>query len=217
MRGDRLCPVEGIPNTELMPIRIDEAWIDEVRSSLPEPAHEKFKRMTQELGLPELDSRIITGSLNLTKIFDGTLSHLCKPKDVANWIMGDLLSIAKASGTADDDIIIDCAKFAKVIRLVDDKTVNRNVGKKLLIKVLEEDVDPEEYIEENALGMVSDEGLLDAAIREVLAENEKTVNEYRGGKEKAFGFLVGQVMKKTAGKADPRSVNEMLAKALKGP
>ena len=202
------------PNPELMPIRIDQGWIDSVRASLPEPAHEKYIRMTKQLGLPELDSRIITGNLNLSRIFDETLKCFAKPKEIANWIMGDLLSITKAAGINDDDIIIDSVKFAKVIKLVDDKTVNRTIGKKLLTKVLDDGVDPEDYVRENALGMVSDAGLLGTAIDEVLAENAKIVGEYRGGKQKAFGFLVGQVMKKTAGKADPQSVNEMLNKKL---
>jgi len=170
--------------------------------------------MTKELSLPEHDSGIITGSLNLCRIFDKTLECFNKPKEVVNWIMGELLSIAKAAGISDDDIVIDCGKFAKVIKLVDEKTVNRGVGKKLLVKVFEEDIDPEVYVEENSLGMVSDTGLLDTAIQEVLVENEKSVKEYRDGSQKVFGFLVGQVMKKTAGKADPQSVNEMLRKML---
>jgi len=130
--------------------------------------------------------------------------------------MGDLLAIAKTAGKSDDDIEIDCEKFAKVIKLVDDKTINRAMGKKLLTKVFEEGIDPEAYAKENSLGMVSDADLLSSAIREVLAENEKIVGEYRNGKEKAFGFFVGQVMRKTAGKADPGAVNDMLTKILNG-
>ena len=202
------------PNPELMPVYIDHDWIEEVRESLPEPAYEKFERMTAQLGLPEPDSRIITGNLNLSRIFDETLKYFGKPKEVANWIMGELLSVSKASGLYDDDIIVDCAKFADVIRLVDDKTINRSIGKKLLVKVIEENIDPGSYINENALGMVSDAGLLESAIYEALSENGKIVGEYLGGKQKAFGFLVGQVMKKTAGKADPRAVNELLKEKL---
>jgi len=202
------------PNPELMPVAIDKAWIESVRASLPEPAHVRFERMTSELGLPEYDSEIITGSLNLCRIFDEVLANVNKPKEVVNWIMGDLLSISKAAGVGDDDIGIDCAKFAKVIELVDKKTINRAVGKKLLVKVFEEGVDPEAYVEENSLGMVSDTGLIESAIKEVLAENEKSVNEYRNGSQKVFGFLVGQAMKKTAGKADPKTVNELLKKML---
>jgi len=202
------------PNPELMPIYIDEEWIEKVRASLPEPAHQKYERMTKQLGLPEPDSRIITGSLNLSRIFDETLKHYDKPREVVNWIIGDLFSIAKAAGTSDDDIVIDCGKFAKIIKMTDDKTINRAMGKKLLTKVLEEGIDPEAYVKENALGMVSDAGFLETAIREVLDANEKSVNEYRGGNQKVLGFFVGQVMKKTAGKADPRSVNELLVKML---
>ena len=202
------------PNPELMPVHIDAGWIESVRSKLPEPAHERFERMVKILGLPEADCRIITGSLNLSRIFDETLKHFNKPKDVANWIMGDLLSITKTMGISDDEISLDCEKLAKVIRLTDEKTVNRAMGKKLLIKVVGEDVDPDEYVKENALGMVSDTGLLDSVIREVLEANEKTVNQYRAGNQKVLGFFVGQVMKKTAGKADPGSVNEILVRML---
>ena len=202
------------PNPEVMPVHIDEEWIASVRAALPEPAHERFERMTKQLNLPEHDSRVITGSLNLSRIFDGMLKHFDRPKEVANWIMGDLLAMAKAGGITDDDIVIDIGRFAKVVKLVDDRTVNRTMGKKLLAKVFEEGLDPEDYVRENALGMVSDEGLLESAIREVLAENEKSVKEYRSGSQKVFGFFVGQVMKKTGGKADPQSVNELLKSML---
>jgi len=202
------------PNPELMPVYIDGEWIERVRASLPEPAHERFERMSKQLSLPEHDCRVITGSLNLSKIFDGVLGRLGRPKEAANWIIGDLLSIAKAGSVADDDIEIDAGKFAKVIELVDNKTINRAMGKKLLAKVFEEGVDPEADVKEHSLGMVSDEGLIESAVREVLAENERSVKEYRGGSQKVFGFLVGQAMKKTGGKADPRSVNEMLKTML---
>jgi len=204
------------PNPELMPVRIDKAWIDAVAATLPEPAHVRFKHMTTELGLPEYDSGIITSSLNLCHIFDETVSNVNSPKEVVNWIMGDLLSITKAAGVADEDIKIDCGNFAKIISMVEDKKINRATGKKLLAKVYEENIDPEKYVEENGLGMVSDTGLLDSAIREVLENNEKSVNEYKGGSQKVFGFLVGQVMKKTQGKADPQTVNKLLKKALDG-
>ena len=202
------------PNPEVMPVHIDAGWIELIRADLPEPAHEKYERMTAELGLPAHDSKIISGNQNLSRIFDGTLRRFNKPKDVSNWILGELLAIAKDTDTNDDDIDIDVEKFAKVVKLVDDSKINRAVGKRVLLKVFEEQVDPEVYIAEHSLAMVSDTGLLESAIREVLAENSKSVEEYRGGSQKVFGFLVGQVMKKTAGKADPRSVNELLKKML---
>jgi len=202
------------PNPELMPVHIGSDWIEIIRASLPEPAHEKFKRMTTILGLPEHDSGIVTSSLNLSRIFDGTLEHFNKSKDVVNWIVGDLLGFTKGTGVSDDDISIDVRKFARIIELVDTGFINRTIGKKLLIKVLEEDVEPDTYIEENSLGMLSDDGLLESAINKVMDDNAKSVKEYRDGSQKVFGFLVGQVMKETAGKADPRRVNELLKKAL---
>ena len=198
------------PNPELLPIRIDSDWVERVRDGLPEPAHEKFERMTSGLGLPAHDSKIISGNQNLSSIFDGALAHFDKPKEVSNWIIGELLSITKALGINDDDIEVDPKDFAKIVRLVDEKSINRTVGKTVLTKLIEEGVDPDVYIKENSLAMVSDSGLIEAAVREVLAENEKTVEEYRAGSKKVLGFLVGQVMKKTQGKADPQTVNELL-------
>ena len=215
MRGkEEAADYRYFPNPELTPVHIDADWIESVRATLPEPAHERFERMTKQLYLPDGDCKIITGSLNLSRIFDEALKYYDKPKEVANWMVGELLSITKVAGTADDDIVIDCEKFAKVIEMAYDKTVNRAMGKKLLAKVLEEDIDPERYASENALGMISDTDLLETAIRDVLAANEKTVREYRDGSHKVFGYFVGQVMKKTAGKADPKAVNELLEKML---
>jgi aspartyl-tRNA(Asn)/glutamyl-tRNA(Gln) amidotransferase subunit B len=109
---------------------------------------------------------------------------------------------------------IDCVKFAKLIELVDSKTINRNTGKKLLVKVFEDGIDPVAYVEENKLGMVSDTGAIDSAVEAVLLENEGSVREYKAGSQKVLGFLVGQVMRKMGGKADPKIVNECLMRKL---
>ena len=204
------------PNPEMMPIFINDEWINAVRADLPEPAHEKFNRLTGLLGLSEYDSRIITGSKNLSDIFDETTKYFDKPKEAANWIIVELLSIATGDNRGEDDIVIDCKKFAKLMKLVDDKTINRNVGKKLLVMVLEEGIDPELYVMENNLGMVSDSDVISNAVREVLSENEKSVNEYKNGNQKVIGFFVGKVMKKLEGKADPKVVNSQLIEQLAG-
>jgi len=204
------------PNPEIMPVSIGENWIQEINASLPEQAADRYRRMTETLSLPAPDCRIVTGSLNLSKIFEQTISYYDNPREAVNWITGDLLNVTKTAGIADDEIVMDCAKFATILKLVDDKIITRATGKKLLKKVYEEDVDPEAYISENALVMVSDEGFLETVVRDVLADNGKTVGEYKAGSQKVFGFLVGQVMKKTAGKADPATVNELLKKMLDG-
>jgi aspartyl-tRNA(Asn)/glutamyl-tRNA(Gln) amidotransferase subunit B len=217
MRGkEEAADYRYFPNPEILPIAIGEKWIASVRDRLPEPADVKFARMTNELGLPEYDSRIITGSKNLSDIFDRTLARFNNPKEAVNWIITELLAIAKGDNKGEDDIQIDCEKFAKLIELVDSKTINRNVGKKLLVKVFEEGVDPAAYVEENKLGMVSDTGLIDETIQAVLAENERSVLEYKDGNQKVTGFLMGQAMRKLGGKADPAVVNGRLMYWLSG-
>lgn len=117
------------PNPELMPIEIGDDWIETVRASLPETAQDKYTRMTQQLGLSEYDSKIICGSKNLADIFDGTMKYFNNPKEVVNWIIVELLSIAKGDNKGEDDVKIDCRKFAKIMALVDSKTINRTVAK----------------------------------------------------------------------------------------
>jgi aspartyl-tRNA(Asn)/glutamyl-tRNA(Gln) amidotransferase subunit B len=197
------------PNPELLPIVISGEWIDAVRANLGETAAHMFDRMTRQMGLPEEDSRIITGSKNLAGIFNRTLAFFNSPKEVVNWILVELLSIA-GDKKNEDDIIIDCEKFGKIIELVNSNTINRGVGKKVLLKVFEEGIDPAAYVEENKLGMVSDSVLIDEAIQALLAENQDSVSEYKNGNKKIIGFFVGRAMKSLGGKADPKIVNERL-------
>ena len=203
------------PDPEIMAVVIDDEWINDIRNALPEMADEKFMRLTNELGLSEYDSNIIIGSKNLSDLFDETMKYFSKPKEVANWIIVELLSIAKGDNKGEDDIKIDCRKFAKLMELVDNKTINRNVAKKILLLVLKEDIDPAVYAEENKLGMVSDTDMINKTIQEVFTEYQKSVDEYKNGNQKVFGFLVGQVMKKLGGKADPQIINSLLAENLK--
>ena len=202
------------PNPELMPIVIDDEWIDSVRAGLPETAYDKFIRLTQELGLSDYDSRIITGSKRLSDIFDATIKHFDKPKEVVNWIIVELLAIAKGDNKGEDDVDIDCLKFAKLIELVDNKSINRTVGKKILSLVLNDNIDPVAYIEENQLGMINDMEVISATVKSVLIENSKSVEEYKNGNQKIIGFLVGQTMKKLGGKGDPQKINSILNEAL---
>ena len=204
------------PNPELLPIVIGSDWIDAVRAELPEPAHEKYIRLTEELGLSEYDSRLITSSKSISAIFDQTTRHFNEPKEVVNWILVELLAIAKGDNKGADDIDIDCAKFAKLIEMVHTKAINRNTGKKLLPMILQEGIDPAEYVEKHQLGAIGDTAAIEKVIQEVIAEQAKVVGDYKGGNQKAFSFLVGQAMKKLAGKADPQTVNQLLVKHLEG-
>jgi len=204
------------PDPELTPVIIGDKWIDEIRARLPETADAKFLRLTERLGLPEYDARIITGGRNLSEIFDHTLEYFNNPKEVANWIIVELLGIAGGDNKGADDIKIDCRKFAELMKLVDDKTISRAVGKKLLIPVIKDGIEPATYVAEHGLGMVTDVSAIINAIDEVLAENKKSAAEYRSGVEKAYGFLMGHTMRKLGGRADPQAVGRLLKERLAG-
>ena len=202
------------PNPEILPIVIDEEWIDRIRAALPETAQDKFVRLTQELGLSEYDAGIITGSKKLSEIFDETTKYFNKPKEVVNWIIVELLSFPTGVNKGKEDIDIDCRKFAALMELVDAKTINRKVGKQLLALVLAEGVDPVRYVEDNELGLIGDTAVIGKAVQAVLAENPKPVNDYKSGNPNVLGFLVGKVMKKLDGKADHQVVRSLLSELL---
>ena len=213
MRGkENLADYRYFPNPEIMPVCISQDWIEAVRNSMPKSSHEIYNLLTKEYNLPEYDGKIISNNKNLADIFEQTLKQYPSPREIAGWIIVELLSLQKEDNK--EEISIDCGKFAKLIELVDNKTINRNVGKKLLVKVFEEGIDPVSYVEENKLGLVSDAGVIEDTVRAVLAENGKTVEEYKAGSQKVLGFLIGQAMRKLGGKADPAIVNSLMTKFL---
>ncbi len=202
------------PNPDLCPIYIDDAWIARIKQGLPELAHEKRQRLMTECALSEYDCNILTSSKRLSDIFDETMKICKNPKEVSNWIIVELLGISKTDNTAMDDIQIDCAKFGALINLVENKIINRNAAKDVLLEVYKHNIDPDQYVKDHGLGMISDESFLQDAILSAMADNPKSVEEYKNGNTKVIGFLVGKVMKQTGGKADPKLVNELLVKSL---
>ena len=125
-----------------------------------------------------------------------------------------MASIAREENKSYDEIEIDCEKFGKIIKMVENKVINRTIGKKVLQLLFRDNIDPESYVRENKLGMITDAGYLENVIKEVLAENEKSVLEYKAGNQKVISFFVGRIMRKTQGKADPGSVNSILRREL---
>ncbi|MCL2433216.1 MAG: Asp-tRNA(Asn)/Glu-tRNA(Gln) amidotransferase subunit GatB [Clostridia bacterium] len=202
------------PNPDIMPIVISEEWIEKVRASLPETAHDKFTRLTTQLGIAEAEAKIVTGSKNLSDIFDVLTGRGVTPKDAVSWIVTELLAMETGENKSYDDISIDSCKFADIILMVNNKTINRTVAKKVLLLLYTDDIDPAEYVAQNNLGLVSDTGVLEQAVAEILAKNPKPVEEYRAGNEKVLGFLIGQVMKKTGGKADAGVVRGIVKEKL---
>lgn len=202
------------PNPEIMSYSISSELVDSLRNSLSETAEHKYLRMTKELGLSSDDSKLITSSKTLSDIFDKSLAVVNNPKEVTSWIVVELLSIPRGENKSVDDITIDVKKFADLISLVDKKTINRTVAKKILVQLVEDDVDPIEYVKEHNLGMVSDTVHIGEVIDSILSINQNAVNEYISGNQKVVGFLVGQIMKTLGGKADPKVVNQLLSERL---
>ena len=202
------------PEPDLVPIEISDEWIERVRQSLPELPTEKKERYISEYGLPEYDVDIITGSKFLVKIFEKALEVCGEPKEVSNWIMGEVLRMASETGTEPEDIKFDPENLGKLILLVKKKTINRNTAKEVFEKMFTDNVDPEKYIKDNGLEMVTDDGAVLAVVKAVIEANPKAVAEFKGGSAKVKGFIVGQCMKQLKGKADPSVVNKIILEEL---
>lgn len=202
------------PDPDLTPVVISDEWIAEIKGRQPEFRDEKKARYISEFGLPEYDADIITLHKKMADIFEKTTA-ICKlPKKVSNYLMGETMKLLKAANKEPEDIDFSPENFAKLIVLAENGTINGSVAKDVFKKIFEEDIDPEKYVEENGLKMDNDEDALKATIEEIVAKNPQSVEDYKNGKDKAIGFLVGQTMKATGGKANPGVVNKLLKEIL---
>ena len=203
------------PDPDLVPIHISDEWLEEIRSRQPEFKTEKMKRYKEEFGIPDYDIEILTDSKKLADIFEQTTAICNNPKKVSNWLMVETMRIIKEKSMDVSDISFSPANLAALIKLTDDGSINSSVAKEVFEKIFDEDIDPVKYVEENGLKQVNDEGALKKTVEDVIAANPQSVEDYRNGKEKAIGFLVGQTMKAMKGKANPAMVNDMLKELLK--
>ena len=202
------------PEPDLVPLAISDAWLQKIRDNQPELRDEKLKRYLEEFGLPKYDAKILTSVKKLADLFEETTELCEKPKKVSNWLMGETMRLLKEHEMDAEDISFSPANLAKVIALADEGVINGTVAKEVFEKVFQEDIDPETYVEEQGLKTVNDEGALRETVARVIADNPKSVEDYRNGKEKAIGFLVGQTMKAMKGKANPGMVNQILKEML---
>ncbi len=202
------------PDPDLVPLNISDEWLGEIRSRQPEFKTEKMARYATEYGIPEYDINLITDSKKLADIFEATTSLYNQPKKVSNWILGETMRILKDKDMEPEDITFSPENLAKLIKLVEAGTINGSVAKDIFAVIFDEDVDPEAYVKEKGLAQVSDEGELRSVVEKVIADNPQSVEDYRNGKDKAIGFLVGQTMKAMKGKANPGLVNKILKELL---
>ena len=202
------------PEPDLVPIRISNEWLEEIKSRQPEFRTEKLARYEKEYDIPRYDAEIITNSKHMADLFEETVAICGKPKKVSNWLMVETMRLLKEHEMEPEDIRFSAKHLAALVNLADAGTINSNVAKDVFEKVFTEDIDPDSYVEEHGLKTVNDEGALRATIEQVIKDNPQSVEDYHNGKEKAIGFLVGQTMKVMKGKANPGMVNQILKELL---
>ena len=202
------------PEPDLPPISISDEEVERVRAGLPELPEQKKKRYMEELGLSAYDTDMITGSVYFVRLFERTAEVCGSPKEAANWIMGDLMKLLNDTGTLPENMAFQPDSLGKIILMLAQNKISRQSAKKVFEQVFKLDVDPEQYVKENNLGVLNDTGAIRAAVEEVLAANEKSVNEYKGGKTQAFQYLIGQSMRALRGKAPAQEVTKLLKELL---
>ncbi len=201
------------PEPDLVPLEIDEAWRQSIAASLPELPAVRRRRWAQVYGLPEYDIRILTDEREIADYFESVVACYQRPKEASNWMMSELLRLRKAAPTG--EIKISPQSFAQVLQMVESGQINRHTGKEVITEAFQTGKSPEAIVQEKGLTQIADEEALLLAIEQVLAENAKAVADYKSGKEAVVGFLQGQVMKATGGKAEPKKTRELLIQKLK--
>jgi len=202
------------PDPDLVPLVIDEEWVEDIRRSLPELPDAKRERYVREYALPAYDAGVLTSTKELADFFEACVRAYPNPKIVGNWIMGDLLRLLNANNMEIDGCRIKPGQLASMLQLMDRGTISGKIAKTVFEEMFASGKDPDTIVKEKGLVQISDEGAIAAVVDGVIAGNPKTVEDYRAGKEKALGFLVGQVMKATKGKANPELVNRLLKERL---
>lgn len=202
------------PEPDLVPLAIDHEWIEKVRATLPELPDARRERLIRQYGLPEYDAGIITSSKALADYFERAVSLFPDAKQVANWLMGDFLHLLNAKGLEPNQAPVSPEGLAELLKLQQEGTISVKIAKQVLEEMFATGKGAQEIVEAKGLVQISDVAELTAIVERVLAAHPKVVEDYRKGKEKALGFLVGQVMKETKGKANPGLVNELLKERL---
>ena len=204
------------PDPDLVTLHIDQAWKDRIRASIPELPDARKARYTEEFGLPSYDASVITSSKEIADLFEDSLKYTQDAKAVANWIMGDLLGHLNSTGQQLAEVKLTGQGLGEMIGLIEKGTISSKIAKKVFKEMLTSGKLPAQVVEEQGLVQISDEGAILKIVNEVIADNPASVEDYKAGKEKAIGFLVGQVMKRSKGKANPGLANKLLVEALKG-
>jgi aspartyl-tRNA(Asn)/glutamyl-tRNA(Gln) amidotransferase subunit B len=202
------------PDPDLVPIVISDGWIEEIKKTLPELPLAKRERFISEYGIPPYDAGVLTASRALADFYEETVKRCGKPKIVSNWVMGDFLGHLKDEKIDVTASPVKPETLGDMINLIEDGTISGKIAKEVFEDMYKTGRSPEEIIEEKGLVQITDEGVLEKTVAEVIEANPTQVEQYKGGRDKLFGYFVGQVMKASGGKANPKLVNELLKKML---
>ncbi len=202
------------PDPDIPPLHIDDNWKDRIRLEIPELPDARRARYVKEMDLPAYDAQVLTATKEMSDFFEETVELGTDVKQASNWLMGDLLGYMNKNLKEIQDLPIKPKELAKMIELIKDGTISSKIAKDVFTHLVEEGGDPEAYIKEQGLGQISDEGELTKIVGEVLDANEQSVTDFKEGKGRALGFLVGQVMKATQGQANPQMVNKILKEEI---
>jgi aspartyl-tRNA(Asn)/glutamyl-tRNA(Gln) amidotransferase subunit B len=204
------------PDPDLVPVVIGNDWVERIKTSLPELPELKYGRFLNQYNLSEYDAEALTSSRPLADYFEQCAQSSGNAKAAANWVMGELTRSLNETGAAIEQCPIAPAKLADLIRLIDGGTISGTIAKKVFEEIWKNGGDPAAVVEQQGLAQVSDSGAIQDAIDQIMSANQGQVDEYRSGKDKVFGFFVGQVMKAMKGKANPAVVNDLLKQKLAG-
>jgi aspartyl-tRNA(Asn)/glutamyl-tRNA(Gln) amidotransferase subunit B len=202
------------PEPDLVPLRISDKWLADVRSEMPELPSAKRKRFIESYGLNEYDADVLTQSRATGEYYDEVVAVSNDAKAAANWVMGDLAALLKGAGKSIDESPVSAANLGELLKLIASGELSGKLGKEVLAKMFESGDTAAAIVEREGLRQISDSGALGKIVDEVIAANPKQVEQYRSGKTAVIGFLVGQVMKQSRGQANPAAVNDLLKSRL---
>lgn len=202
------------PDPDLVAIKLSDEYIEKIKKSLPELPEIRKQRYLEKYNLSEKDAKLITSSKYLSDLFEGAIKICNNPKTVNNWIISDISRILNETEMEPIEIPFDSNQLGKLVILIDNGTISSSIGKKVLTELFENPQDPEKIIKEKGWIQISDEGAIKEVVEKILVANPKSIEDYKAGKEKALGFLVGQAMKETKGKANPQLLNKMFKELI---
>ena len=202
------------PDPDLVPIMIDEAWVEELRKTIPELPEQKRERFVKNYKIPEYDAGVLTSSKPLADYFEQCTALFPQPKTISNWMMGDLLRELKKDGRNIVDCPVSPSALVDLLKLIESGTISGNIAKGIFEEMYQTQKSAGSIVDEKGLKQITDSSAIEKIVAEVLQANPSQVEEFKGGKEKVLGFLVGQVMKASKGKANPAMVNKLLKKKM---